>query len=302
MLQLGGLAALSLVTRASLARMATPARALDAQPHALCSLKSLGAEPIGAAAADSIVGAVSKAVPVEEELRQRMATTSRGVGAPADPSSVLAGSTPAVSSVPIASICGAAAVAADRQSTRFSRRTLLRGASWAAGMHCGGALSRASAYGVNQVKPDERETYAKAQEGRGPLRVLWVGPGSLKGVFKGLFRAGNEVVAVDLVRPDGSDLSAATAYATEHGYRLRFEQGDATRLAFADGAFDVVVCSMFLCQDFDPAVVVSEIRRVLRQYLPCLTLPHGPLPHLPFPPLFFPSLACPQARRALRLL
>ena len=45
---------------------------------------------------------------------------------------------------------------------------------------------------------------------------------------------------------------------------MRFEQGDATRLKFADASFDVVVCSLFLCQDFDPAVVVSQIRRVLK--------------------------------------
>ena len=86
----------------------------------------------------------------------------------------------------------------------------------------------------------------------------------MKGVFKNLFLAGNDVTALDLVRPEATDLSAATAYATEHGYKLHFEQGDATSLKFADGTFDVVVCSFFLCQDFDPEVVVSEIRRVLK--------------------------------------
>ena len=86
----------------------------------------------------------------------------------------------------------------------------------------------------------------------------------MKGVFDNLFPAGNEVVAIDLLRPDAADLRAATSYATEHGYQLRFEQGDATKLAFTDETFDAVVCSMFLCQDFDPAVVVSEIRRVLK--------------------------------------
>ena len=45
---------------------------------------------------------------------------------------------------------------------------------------------------------------------------------------------------------------------------MRFEQGDATKLRFADGTFDVVMSSMFLCQDFNPEVVVSEIRRVLK--------------------------------------
>ena len=63
----------------------------------------------------------------------------------------------------------------------------------------------------------------------------------MKGVFQSFFQAGNEVVALDLKRPDATDLSAATTYATEHGYQLRFEQGDATKLKFADGSFDAVV-------------------------------------------------------------
>ena len=159
------------------------------------------------------------------------------------------------------------AVAADLHNiTQVSRRNLLRGALWATAVYCGsGTISRASAYTVTQVKPDEKETYAVAQKGNGPLRVLWVGSGDMKGVFQSLFQAGNEVIALDLRRPDATDLSAATTYATEHGYQLRFEQGDATNLnAFTDGSFDAVVCSMFLCQDFNPEVVVSEIRRVLK--------------------------------------
>ena len=149
--------------------------------------------------------------------------------------------------------------------TQLSRRTLLRGVLWAAGMYYGsGTIPSASAYTVNKKEPDETETYAMAQKGSGPLRVLWVGPEDLKGVFKGLFPAGNEVIALDLRRPDATALSAATTYATEHGYQLRFEQGDATNLNFTDASFDVVMSSMFLCQDFNPEVVVSEIRRVLK--------------------------------------
>ena len=168
---------------------------------------------------------------------------------------------------PLVSGKTSAAVGADLQNmNQVSRRVLLRCALWASGMYYGsGTISRASAWTVDQVKPDEKETYAVAQNGSpGALRVLWVGPGNLKGVYQNLFLAGNEVVALDLVRPDADDLSAATAYATEHGVQLRFEQGDATNLKFGDGKFDAVVCSMFLCQDFDPVVVVSEIRRVLK--------------------------------------
>jgi len=149
---------------------------------------------------------------------------------------------------------------------QVSRRNLFRGAMWASGMYYGSrTIDCASAsYIVDRVEPDEVETYAEAQKGNGPLRVLWVGSGDMKGVSKNLFPAGNEVIALDLRRPAASELNAATKYATEHGYRLRFQQGDATNLKFADETFDVVVCSMFLCQDFNPEVVVSELRRVLK--------------------------------------
>ena len=172
-----------------------------------------------------------------------------------------------------------ASFAADLQNmAQVSRRNLLRGALWTAGMYYGGGtVSCASAYTIDRVKPYEKETYALAQKGRGPLRVLWVGSGGLdarSGVFKDLFLAGNEVIALDLRSPEPTDLSAATTYATEHGYQLRFEQGDATKLRFTDATFDVVVCSMFLCQfgeeghdvnpDVPPELVVSEIRRVLK--------------------------------------
>lgn len=166
----------------------------------------------------------------------------------------------------------------DREIARtVSRRDLVRSAAWCvvAGTTVTGSMSAesAAAYRVDRVEPDEAETYALAQihsghglvgGGKGPLRVLWVGAGDLKGVFKGLFRFSNEVVALDLVEPDAGDLDAAATYATEHGFRLRFVRGDATKLEFPDESFDVVVSSLFLCQDFDPAVVVSEIRRVLR--------------------------------------
>ena len=133
----------------------------------------------------------------------------------------------------------------------------------------------AHAYTIDQVDPDENDTYAEAQNISGsgvPLRVLWVGSGALtprsgaarSGVYKNLFLAGNEVTAMDLLKPTTSDLRAAKRYATEQGYKLRFEQGDATKLKFDDETFDAVVCSLFLCQDFDPEVVVSEIRRVLK--------------------------------------
>ena len=152
-----------------------------------------------------------------------------------------------------------------RKVTQISRRSLLCfGVLWATSMYGSGTIACASAYTISKVEPDEKETYAVAQKGNGPLRVLWVGAGDMKGVSNGLFSAGNEVIALDLRRPDALDLNAATTFTTEHGYQLRFEKGDATKLEFQDGNFDVVVSSLFLCQDFNPEVVVSEIRRVLK--------------------------------------
>ena len=131
-------------------------------------------------------------------------------------------------------------------------------------------------YTVDKVEPNEKDTYAEAQKridididtsSTSLLRILWLGSGTFteqSGVFKNLFLSGTEVVAIDLLKPDPKALNAAVTYATDQGYQLRFEQGDATQLHFQDGIFDAVVCSMFLCQDFNPEVVVREIRRVLK--------------------------------------
>lgn len=158
----------------------------------------------------------------------------------------------------------------------LSRRSLLIRAYWSAfaGLSCGSGvlLSEAFAWTVDKVDPDENDIYAEAQTLEGPLRVLWVGAGTLNpikgaarsGVYKNLFRADTEVTAVDLLKPTFQDLKRAQAYATKQGYKLKFRKMDATKLAFGDESFDVVVCSLFLCQDFDPEVVVNEIKRVLK--------------------------------------
>jgi SAM-dependent methyltransferase len=143
--------------------------------------------------------------------------------------------------------------------------------TWIAGMSYGyfGNLLGAEAYTISEVEPDEAKIYAEAQKkekdsGSFSLKILWMGAGDMKGVFKNLFWAGNEVIALDLKEPDATDRMAAITYATEHGYSMQFVQGDATHLNFSDENFDVVVCSLFLCQDFDPTVVVKEIQRVLK--------------------------------------
>jgi SAM-dependent methyltransferase len=237
-----------------------------------CVLGGATSKPMfgGAAAADSTAGAIStvKCTSSDTASTKSICRVTFDGFAPVE-------SMPFARSISVKDICGDATVAGGFPSfAQTSRRNLLRGALWATSMCYGsGPISCASAYTVNQVKPDEKETYAEAQSASGPLRVLWIGSGTMKGVYRNLFLPDSEVIALDLLNPDTTDLSAAITYATEHGYQLRFEQGDATHLKYRDEAFDVVVSSMFLCQGSEQSristtgwqeVVVSEIRRVLK--------------------------------------
>jgi len=167
------------------------------------------------------------------------------------------------------------------------RRSALSASSAIIGGVCynNGIQAVHAAYTIDKVEPNEKDIYATAQNcwnllpgGGSPhnnLRVLWIGSGDMKirtgvarnGVYKDLFQTGSDVTAFDLLTPTVTDLSDAQQYAVEQGkYTLQFQQGDATKLhtIFADNSFDVVVCSLFLCQDFDPVVVVQEIRQVLK--------------------------------------
>lgn len=54
-----------------------------------------------------------------------------------------------------------------------------------------------------------------------------------------------------------------------------FREGDVHRLPFAEGEFDVVVCTEVLEHVEDPSAVLSELRRVARRRL-VVTVPHEP--------------------------
>jgi len=76
-------------------------------------------------------------------------------------------------------------------------------------------------------------------------------------------RFGCEVVGVDY----GADMVAqATALAVGAGLadRVRFEQGDAERLRFADKTFDAVICECAFCTFPDKPSAAAEFARVLR--------------------------------------
>ena len=157
----------------------------------------------------------------------------------------------------------------------------------------GGATLAAHAYyKIEAIEAEETTIYRMAQNvasikstasssrslaSASPIRVLWLGPGDFQertgmvrnGVYKDLFRPGVEVTALDLVAPSPAALFKAQQYARTVGhYTLHFQQGDATHLAqyYAPETFDVVVDSLFLCQDFEPRQVVDGIYRVLKDH------------------------------------
>lgn len=56
----------------------------------------------------------------------------------------------------------------------------------------------------------------------------------------------------------------ATARAKARGHAFTYVQGDATKLPFPDGSFDLVTCQTVLIHLRDPAAAIAEMRRVAR--------------------------------------
>jgi SAM-dependent methyltransferase len=78
----------------------------------------------------------------------------------------------------------------------------------------------------------------------------------------GLAAVCGRVTAVDL---DPQEYAAGAAHAESRGLdRLTFVAGDATRLEFADRTFDAALAHSVLESGPDPALVLAEIRRVLK--------------------------------------
>jgi len=85
------------------------------------------------------------------------------------------------------------------------------------------------------------------------------GPGFLALAFAGRCR---EVVGLDLT---DAPLAIAERNRRERGLaNVRFQRGDADRLPFADGEFDVVVCRFAFHHFEDPGRVLGEMARVCR--------------------------------------
>lgn len=93
-------------------------------------------------------------------------------------------------------------------------------------------------------------------------RVLDVGCGTGIVARRVASRVGDEGTVVGLDVNDGM-LDVAKATAAEDRLAIEWRQGDATELAFADEAFDVVVSQQALQFLPDPGTALREINRVL---------------------------------------
>lgn len=90
--------------------------------------------------------------------------------------------------------------------------------------------------------------------------VLEIAPGP--GYFAlEMARCGAHVTGVDISR---TMVEIASSHAAESGLAIDFQQGDATRLPFAGGSFDLVVCQAAFKNFLHPVQVLDEMHRVLR--------------------------------------
>jgi arsenite methyltransferase len=94
-------------------------------------------------------------------------------------------------------------------------------------------------------------------------RVLDIAAGQGSSAICLAQRFGCEVIGVEY----GGDLVCAAARAAEEALvadRVRFEQGDAEHLTFADGQFDAVICECAFCTFPNKPAAARECARVLR--------------------------------------
>lgn len=116
--------------------------------------------------------------------------------------------------------------------------------------------------GYDRGEPLQRFVVGDARArlcGRAEGRVLEVAVGT--GQNLGHYPSGAELTGVDL---SPGMLARARARVAGLGLRAELVEGDAQNLAFADGAFDTVLCAMALCTIPDQRRALAEMRRVLR--------------------------------------
>jgi SAM-dependent methyltransferase len=97
------------------------------------------------------------------------------------------------------------------------------------------------------------------------MRVLDAGCGAGRHLCEAFRKEGVDVVGIDL---KWGDLCQARGYLClmeqKNGGRWCVMKGDVTRLPFADGVFDIVVCSEVLEHIPDAAAALREIIRILK--------------------------------------
>lgn len=91
-------------------------------------------------------------------------------------------------------------------------------------------------------------------------RVLEVGAGT--GINLEHYPEGIEELV--LVEPERAMVRKLEQRLHELGRRARIVEAEAEALPFADGSFDVVVCTLVLCNVGNPQSALRELRRVLR--------------------------------------
>ena len=125
-----------------------------------------------------------------------------------------------------------------------------------------------------------------------PERELGMLPGDMAGmeavelgcgtgyVSAWMARRGARVSAIDV---SAGQLATARRLAGEHGVDIRFEEGNAEALPFADGAFDFAISEYGAAIWCDPQVWLREAWRVLRPGGRLVFLGHHPFVYLTTP-------------------
>ena len=121
------------------------------------------------------------------------------------------------------------------------------------------AAAYAAAPGIIDPTRIARLVAAVAPAATARLLEVATGPGHVALAFAPFVR---EVVGIDLT---AAPLAIAEQARRQRGLdNVRFEQGDATHLRFADGSFDVVLCRFAFHHFTEPARVLAEMTRLCR--------------------------------------
>ena len=92
------------------------------------------------------------------------------------------------------------------------------------------------------------------------------------------FYDADAVTSFSGIDPHGGLLDQARAQVEARGLKADIREGVGENIPFAASQFDTVVCTFTLCSVEDPALVMSEMRRILKPGGRLLFLEHGRAP------------------------